>query len=171
MTTPELNSRTALLQADAGKYLTFLLGPESYGISVLVVREIIRPSAITAVPRMPAEIKGVINLRGRVVPIIALRTMFDLADATSDAESCIIVVQVKSASRTGALVGLLVDAAEEVLHLASGDIEPPPNFGSALDAKHIAGMAKAHGRVKTLLNLDRLLARMAEETVDSLSHS
>jgi purine-binding chemotaxis protein CheW len=170
MTTTEVNTRTTLLQAGAGKYLTFLLGAESYGISVLIVREIIRPSAITAMPRMPAEIRGVINLRGRVVPIIDLRTMFNLPEAAAGAESCILVVQVKTTPGTGVLVGLVVDAAEEVLNLASSDIEPPPHFGSALEAGHIAGMAKLNGRVKTLLNLERLLARIAEETGASLSH-
>ena len=157
MTTPASTVPCARAAATAGKYLTFQLGSESYGVSVLKVREIIRVMNITSVPQMPTYIKGVINLRGKVVAIVDLRLKFALANAATTDRTCIVVVQVQTPAATSALMGFLVDAVEEVLPIAAGDIEPAPDFGGKLDTDYILGMAKARGRVKTLLDIDRLL--------------
>ncbi len=153
--TPELPSAAAT--TNAGKYLTFVLGHESYGISVLKVREIIRLMDITPVPQMPAYVKGVINLRGKVVPIVDLRIRFALAQAESSERTCIVVVQVKTPANTSAFMGFIVDAVEEVTNIPAAEIEPTPDFGSRLHTEYILGMAKIRGKVKTLLDIDQLL--------------
>src|SRR6266545_6005516 len=113
----------ACIKALAGKYLTFRLGDESYGIAVLKIREIIRLTLITVVPQMPDYIKGVINLRGKVIPVVDLRTKFGLAAAESNERTCIVVVQVELASGTKPFMGLIVDGVEEVAFIAAQDIE------------------------------------------------
>jgi purine-binding chemotaxis protein CheW len=143
--------------ARPGKYLTFVLGGESYGIGILQVREIIRPTAITPVPRMPPHIQGVINLRGKIIPVLDLRARFGLAAAPANDRSCIVVVQAKTAESTAVITGLLVDAVEEVLHLSEKDIEATPEFGHRLDTRHLLGIAKVGAAVKILLDLDRIV--------------
>lgn len=142
----------------AGKYLTFTLGRESYGIGVLKVREIIRIMDVTSVPQMPPYIKGVVNLRGKVVPVVDLRIKFELADAGMTERTCIVVAQLRTASGGSALIGFIVDGVEEVVSIATEDLEPTPDFGAALDTQYILGMAKIKGRVKTLLDMDRLIS-------------
>ena len=144
--------------ARPGKYLTFVLGGESYGIGILQVREILRPPAITPVPHVPPHIRGVINLRGKIVPVLDLRAKFGLAASSRSDRSCIIVVQIKTAESAGALTGLLVDAVDEVINLAEKDIAPPPDFGRRLDARHVLGIAKVGPAVKILLDLERIVA-------------
>ncbi len=141
----------------AGKYLTFRLGHESYGIAVLKIREIIRLTPITTVPQMPAFVKGVINLRGKVVPVVDLRLKFSLAEAESHERTCIVVVQVELASHAKALMGLIVDAVEEVASVTAADIEQTPNFGTSIDTAYILGMAKVKGAVKALLDIDKVV--------------
>src|SRR6187401_897694 len=114
--------------AKPGRYLTFRLGQESYGFQVLGVREIIRLCPITPVPRMPDYVKGVINLRGKVIPILDLRLKFRLARVEMTERTCIIVVQVNTTAGARMLMGLIVDAVEEVLNIAAGDIEEAPDF-------------------------------------------
>jgi purine-binding chemotaxis protein CheW len=143
--------------ARPGKYLTFVLGGEAYGIGILQVREIIRPTAITPVPQMPPHIQGVINLRGKIVPVLDLRARFGLAAPAANDRSCIVVVQVKTTGSAGALTGLLVDAVEDVISLTDKDIEATPNFGHRLDTRHLLGIAKVGPTVKILLDLDGLL--------------
>lgn len=145
----------------AGKYLTFRLGRESYGISVLRIREIIRNVEVTPVPQMPDYVKGVINLRGKIIPIVDLRKKFDLSNIQDTDQTCIVVVQVRQASGVNALMGLLVDAVEEVVNFAGADIEETPNFGGSLDTEYILGMAKIRGSVKTLLDIDKVVATEA----------
>jgi len=149
----------------AGKYLTFVLGRESYGMQVLKIREIIRFTDITAVPQMPVHIKGVINLRGKIIPVIDLRAKFGLGAADATERTCIVVVQVTLPSRTTAQMGLIVDAVEEVTNIASTDIEETPDFGGAFDTDCILGMAKIKGVVKTLLDIDRVVAAEAESAM------
>ena len=165
--TPELqatsNSANSSTGTNAGKYLTFLLGHESYGISVLKVREIIRLMDITSVPQMPPYVKGVINLRGKVVPIIDLRIKFALANTESSERTCIVVVQVKTQAATSAFMGFIVDGVEEVVNFGVNEIEPTPDFGSKLDTNYILGMAKVRGKVKTLLDIDCVLTSEAKE--------
>jgi purine-binding chemotaxis protein CheW len=164
--THELPSTTAA--NNAGKYLTFVLGHESYGISVLKVREIIRLMDITPVPQMPDYVKGVINLRGKVVPIVDLRIRFALANSESSERTCIVVVQVKTQTNASAFMGFIVDAVEEVANFPASEIEPTPDFGAKLHTEYILGMTKVRGKVKTLLDIDRLLTC---DTVAQLSQA
>lgn len=141
----------------AGKYLTFLLERERYSVPILKVREIMRLSPITIVPRMPAYIKGVINLRGKIVPVFDLRERFGLPQAIDLDRVCVVVVQFSTTQGNQQLMGMIVDVVEEVSHFSSEDLELPPDFGGSIDTRFITGMAKSKGTVKTLLDLDRLL--------------
>ncbi len=141
----------------AGKYLTFVLGRECYGIPILKVKEIIRLASVTPVPQMPSYVKGVINLRGKIIPVIDLCLKFSMNCVMALDRACIVVVQVRGAGSQVVQLGLAVDAVEEVCHLSEADIEPPPDFGAAIDTAYILGMAKAKGAVKTLLDIDRVL--------------
>ena len=150
---------TAVLsQSLAGKYLTFIIGRESYAIPVLKVREIIRLTNITTVPQMPDYIRGVINLRGKIIPVMDLRLRFGFAAAAASAEqNCIVVVQVKNPAGQATAMGLVVDAVEEVAQLATADIEETPDFGAQVDTEYILGMAKIKGAVKALLDIDKVI--------------
>jgi purine-binding chemotaxis protein CheW len=158
MKAEECSIARSLSAARPGKYLTFVLGGESYGIGILQVREILRPTPITPVPQMPPHIQGVINLRGKIVPVLDLRAKFGLAATTGHERCCIVVVQLKTTESAGALTGLLVDAVDEVIHLSEKDIEATPDFGRRLDARHVLGIAKVGQVVKILLDLDRIIA-------------
>ena len=140
-----------------GKYLTFALGDESYAVDVRKVREIIRLTNITTVPQMPGFIRGVINLRGKIIPVIDLRIRFGLPSATTTDKTCIVVVQIQTGVRTWRETGLVVDNVEEVLNLTASDIEETPEFGAQVDTEYLLGMAKIKGSVKMLLDLDRVL--------------
>lgn len=142
------------LSALAGKYLTFQLGGESYAIPVLKVREIIRFTTATAVPQMPDYIRGVINLRGKIIPVMDLRLKFGFCDIAQSDQNCIVVVQVKNSAGQSTAMGLVVDAVEEVAQIAPGDIEETPDFGSQLCTEYLLGMAKVKGAVKALLDID-----------------
>jgi purine-binding chemotaxis protein CheW len=148
----------------AGKYLTVALDREIYGIAVLKVREIIRLQKITPVPQMPAHVKGVINLRGRVVAIVDLRAKFGLKAEYAE-RTCIVVVQVATAGHQVVPMGLIVDSVDEVVSLGAADIEPTPDFGSAVDTTCFTGMAKVKNRVMTLLDLDRVIATEAVQVL------
>ena len=148
----------------AGKYLTVLLDDESYGIAVLKVREIIRMQKITPVPQMPAFVKGVINLRGRVIPVVDMRVKFGLKAEFAE-RTCIVVVQVKLPTDQTVQMGLIVDSVEEVVTLTAAEIEPTPDFGTKLNTDYLLGMAKVKGAVKTLLDIDRVVA---PETVQAI---
>lgn len=141
----------------AGKYLTFVLGEESYGIAVLKIREIIRLPDITAVPQMPSHIRGVINLRGKIIPVVDLRARFGLPHADATDRTCVIVMQVASASGSTVPMGLVVDDVEEVINLAADDIQETPDFGSHVETDYLLGMAKIKGVVKTLLDFDKVV--------------
>lgn len=144
--------------ATVGRYLTFVLGGEAYGIQVLKVREIIRQVDITPVPLMPSHVLGVSNLRGKIIPIMDLRIKLGLPLQPDDERACVVVVQVKGAQAQMLQIGIKVDAVEEVVNLSSTEIEDAPNFGASLDTRYICGMAKVKGVVKTLLDIDLLLA-------------
>jgi purine-binding chemotaxis protein CheW len=148
----------------AGKYLTVVLEDEAYGIAVLKVREIIRMQKITPVPQLPGFVKGVINLRGRVIPVVDLRVKFGLEAAFGE-RTCIVVVQVKLPSDQIVQMGLIVDSVEEVATLTDAEIEPTPDFGAKIDTSYLLGMAKVKGQVKTLLDIDRVVA---PETVQAI---
>jgi purine-binding chemotaxis protein CheW len=142
--------------ASAGKYLTVVLANEAYGLNVLKIREIIRLQKITPVPQLPDSVKGVINLRGRVIPIVDLRVKFGLPAEFTE-RTCIVVVQVRLGDQT-VQMGLIVDSVEEVVNLPAADIEPTPDFGVRVDTSYLLGMAKVKGQVKTLLDIDRVIA-------------
>ncbi|HEX2957019.1 MAG TPA: chemotaxis protein CheW [Chitinispirillaceae bacterium] len=139
-----------------GKYLTFTLAGEEYGISILKVKEIIGMMAITTVPQTPLYVKGVINLRGKVIPVVDLRRKFGMDSMEYTERTCIIVVEIAGAARTIPM-GIVVDSVSEVLNIKSGDIEETPSFGNRLDTDYILGMAKVGGSVKILLDIDRVM--------------
>jgi purine-binding chemotaxis protein CheW len=141
----------------SGKYLTFLLASEAYGIAVRNVREIIRHQPITPVPQMPDFVKGVVNLRGRVIPVLDLRVKVGLKAEFTE-RTCVVVVQIPSQSGGARQMGLIVDGVEEVANFSAADIEPSPEFGTTLDSSYILGLAKAKGQLKTLLSIERLIA-------------
>lgn len=156
MTAMETKEVTAS-SANAGKYLTFKLGDESYGIAVLKIREIIRMTDITTVPQMPSYVKGVINLRGKIIPVADLRVRFGIGDAANTEHTCIVVVQITLPTGGKVQTGLVVDAVEEVINIGAGEIEDTPDFGASVDTRYILGMAKVKGAVKTLLDIDGVL--------------
>jgi purine-binding chemotaxis protein CheW len=139
-----------------GKYLTFSLAGEEYGIGILKVKEIIGMMPITTVPRTPGFVKGVINLRGKVIPVVDLRLKFGMEEIPYTERTCIIVVEI--GGRGGSiLIGIVVDAVSEVLNIKGTEIEATPTFGARLDTDYILGMAKMNGGVKILLDIDRVL--------------
>ena len=140
----------------AGKYLTFKLADEDYGISLLKIREIIGMMPITSVPRTPDFVKGVINLRGKVIPVTDLRRRFNMPEREYNDRTCIIVVEVRG-QETTVQMGIVVDAVTEVLPARSEEIEPAPEFGTEVDTHYILGMANMDGTVKILLDIDRVL--------------
>lgn len=143
--------------ARPGKYLSFQLGEEEYAIDVTNVREIMGVQETTAVPQTPNYVKGVINLRGRVIPVIDLRLKFNLRNAEFTRRTCIVVVQM-SAEVGITQVGVIVDSVSEVLTLSADDIETPPDFGAGIDMPYLSGLAKVKGRLKILLEIERVLA-------------
>ena len=152
-----METRTQTLPDKGGKYLTFTLGREEYGIGILKVREIIGLLEITSVPRTPDHIKGVINLRGKVIPVISLRSKFGIPEEEPTDRTCIIVVEIGGTG--GAIpIGIIVDSVSEVLNIPGEDIEPTPNLGSALNTDYFLGLATVKGKVKILLEIDRVLA-------------
>jgi len=152
----------------AGKYLTAVLDREAYGFAVLKVREIIRLQKVTPVPQMPAYVKGVINLRGRVIPVVDLRTKFG-RPAEMTERTCIVVVHVGLSVGASVPMGLVVDSVEEVVALREAEIEPTPAFGGTIDTTYILGMAKVKGQVKTLLDLDRVIAADALQSIAAIA--
>jgi len=148
-------SGKALLDKE-GKYLTFALAHEEYGLEILKVREIIGYMDITAVPQTPQHIKGVINLRGQVIPVSDLRTKFGMETAEVTEQTCIIVVEISQGDHTFS-TGIVVDHVQEVLDIAGEDIEEAPQFGSSVNTDFILGMGKIGDTVKILLDIDRVL--------------
>lgn len=140
-----------------GKYLTFSLEKEEYGIGILKVKEIIGMMPITSIPRTPGFVKGVINLRGKVIPVLDLRAKFEMETIPYTERTCIIVVEIDSEEAT-LLIGIVVDAVCEVLNIREEEVEETPKFGSRLKHDYILGMAKRDGGVKILLNIDRVLS-------------
>ncbi len=139
-----------------GKYLTFSLADEEYGIGILKIKEIIGMMPITTVPQTPAFVKGVINLRGKVIPVIDLRLRFGMESIDYTERTCIIVVEITGVSST-VQIGIVVDTVSEVLNVKNDEIEDTPAFGTKLDTEYILGMAKMEGGVKILLDINRVL--------------
>ncbi len=139
-----------------GKYLTFSMADEEYGIGILKIKEIIGMMPITSVPQTPDLVKGVIKLRGKVIPIVDLRARFGMDTIDYNERTCIIVVEIEGQSGT-VMVGIVVDAVSEVLNIKGEDIEDTPTFGTKLNTDYILGMAKMEGGVKILLDIDQVL--------------
>jgi purine-binding chemotaxis protein CheW len=144
-------------QSLSSKYLTFTLADEEYGLPVLKVREIIKMMDITEVPQVPSHVKGVINLRGKVIPVVDLRLTFGFPSREYDERTCIIVAEV-TLEEGKVLMGMVVDAVSEVLSIAPDEIEDTPNFGGRISTEYLRGLAKVRGRVKILLDIDRVFA-------------
>lgn len=156
--TDVINQAMRGVEAREGKYLTFSLAGETYGIGLLKIKEIIGMMPITDIPRTPGFVKGVINLRGKVIPVIDLRLRFGMEEIGYNERTCIIVVEMQAQART-VQTGVVVDSVSEVLNIKGEDIEDTPSFGAKLDTSYIAGMAKMDGGVKILLDIDRVLSR------------
>ena len=144
------------IAARAGKYLTFRLGAEEFGLAILKVQEIIGLLRITRVPRTPAYIRGVINLRGKVIPVVDLRLRFAMEGKADTDRTCVIVVEIVNHG-TRITTGILVDDVCEVLNIAPEQLEPPPSFGSEAATEFLIGMGKVAQRVVMLLDIDRAL--------------
>ena len=142
--------------ARGGKYLTFTLDNEEYGIGIMKVKEIIGLMPVTPVPRTPEFVRGVINLRGRVIPVIDLRLRFGMESAESTERTCVIVVEIGSPSGP-VMVGVVVDSVSDVLNIKEEDIEGDLTFGASLDTEYIFGMAKMENGVKILIDIDKVL--------------
>ncbi len=145
-----------------GKYLTFSLAEEEYGIGILKIKEIIGMMPITSVPRTPDFVRGVINLRGKVIPVIDLRLRFSMPEKEYTDRTCIVVVEIGGQS-IEMIIGIVVDSVSEVLNITHEEIEETPAFGTSLDTGYILGMAKVEGGVKILLDIDTVLS--SEEMV------
>ena len=158
--TKEQDSKKEVIKNVEGKYLTFFLSNEEYGLEILKVREIISVMEITSVPQTPDFIKGVINLRGKVIPVVDLRLKFGMTEIEYTKETCTIVVDVQ-----GLQMGIVVDTVSEVLDIAESDIEPPPAFGSTIKTDFILGMGKVKGEIKILLSIEKILSAQEFATV------
>ena len=149
-----------------GKFLTFFLDDEEYGLEILKVREIIGMMGITPVPRTPTFIRGVINLRGKVIPVVDLRLKFGMEAIEQTSETCIIVVQAE-----GMEMGSVVDKVSEVLDIAGEDIEDAPSFGEDLKTDYILGIGKSEDKVKLLLDIDKVLSSQDVATIQAAAES
>ena len=152
-----MDQKVKAMEQREGKYLTFSLANEEYGIGILKIKEIIGMMPVTTVPQTPEFVKGVINLRGKVIPVIDLRLRFGMDSINYTERTCIIVVEIDGASGT-VQIGIVVDSVSEVLNIKADEIEDTPTFGTRLNTDYILGMAKMEGGVKILLDIDRVLS-------------
>jgi purine-binding chemotaxis protein CheW len=150
MTLPSTSS-----QARA-QYLSFVLCGEEYAVNILRVKEIIEYDSLTRVPAMPASVRGVINLRGRVVPVVDLAARFGLPDSGITRRSCIVMVELADNDES-VVIGIIADAVSQVLDLAASEIEPPPSFGTSIHSRFIEGMTEAGKKFVIILDVDRAL--------------
>ena len=150
---------TAQAAAESRQYLTFTLGGEMYAVGILNVKEIIEYGSLTEIPMMPPFIRGVINLRGAVVPVVDLAARFGGAPSGIQRRTCIVILEIPQEEGQGHQdIGVMVDAVSEVLDIQSAEIEPPPSFGAKIRADFIAGMGKVGGRFVIILDIRRVLS-------------
>jgi purine-binding chemotaxis protein CheW len=154
-----VKSPPAPFGAGGGKHLTFSLGRESYGVDIRMIREIIGIMDITPLPDSDASVRGVINLRGKIIPVVDLRVRFGLPQAPFTERTCIVVVDLEKEDGGRSLVGAIVDAVSEVSNIAAADVEPPPEMGMGSEAGVIKGMAKLKERVVILLDIGKILGK------------
>ncbi|MCP3955310.1 MAG: purine-binding chemotaxis protein CheW [Desulfobacterales bacterium] len=165
-TTDTMDQVVKVMADREGKYLTFSLAEEEYGIGILKIKEIIGMMPVTAVPKTPEFVKGVINLRGKVIPVLDLRLRFGIEEIDYSERTCIIVVEVEG--QVGRVeIGIVVDSVSEVLNIKGSDIEDTPAFGTKLDTTFILGMAKMEGGIKILLDIDCVLATREVEALQN----
>ena len=150
-----------------GKYLTFELANEEYGIGILKVKEIIGMMPVTSVPQTPEFLKGVINLRGKVIPVVDLRLKFGMEEMDYTERTCIIVVEIERGN-SFILIGIIVDSVSEVLNIKNEEIEAAPTLGAKANTDYILGIAKMEGGVKVLLDIDRVLGQQELEMLGSV---
>jgi len=157
MNAPAHAVATATAAIDPAQYLTFMLARESFAIGILRIKEIIEYQGVTEVPLMPACVRGVINLRGAVVPVMDLLARFGRGVGEITKRTCIVIVEVETEDGRQ-VMGLMVDAVNEVLDIAPDDIEPPPSFGARIRTDFLLGVGKVRGKFVLLLNVDRVLS-------------
>ncbi|KPX40158.1 chemotaxis protein CheW [Pseudomonas syringae pv. tagetis] len=150
--------QTAPAVEEEAQYLTFMLGGEMFAIGILGIKEIIEYGSLTVVPMMPAFVRGVINLRGAVVPVVDLSARFGRQNSDITRRSCVIIIEANSEDGQPQDIGLLVDNVSAVLEIPASQIEPPPNFGARIRADFISGMAKVDGKFVIVLEVDRVLS-------------
>ena len=170
MRTASMESAATRATSRTGKYLLFRLGTEEYGIPVLKVREIVGPQEPAPVPHTPGYVKGVINLRGKIIPITDLRLRFGFAAVETTERSCIIVVNVEGGT-SEVLAGIIIDQVLEVADISGGDIEDIPDFGQSVDVSYVLGIAKTETGVRILLDTDRMLALGEWQTAPGAGHA
>jgi purine-binding chemotaxis protein CheW len=160
-----MNQAITAMADREGKYLTFTLDEEDYGIGILKIKEIIGMMPITPVPQTPEHVKGVINLRGRVIPVVDLRLRFGMDSIDYNERTCIIVVEIEGEAGT-VMIGIVVDSVSEVLNIKAEEIEDTPTFGTKLNTDYILGMAKMEGGVKILLDIDQVVSSREISALD-----
>jgi len=152
---------------DLNQYLTFMLGRETFALGILSIKEILEYSPPTEIPMMPAFIRGVVNLRGAAVPVVDLCARFGRPSAAVTKKTCIVIVETRLADESHVL-GVVVDAVNEVLEIPGSEIEPPPSFGASIRADFIQGMGKVRGKFVIILDADRVLC---VEELEMLTHA
>jgi purine-binding chemotaxis protein CheW len=156
---PPIGLPTTQSAAEQKQYLTFTLGGEMFSIGILCIKEIIWYAGVTEVPMMPACIRGVINLRGAVVPVMDLSVRFGKPSTAVSKNTCIVIVEIDSAAEgVGQNIGIVVDAVQAVLEIPSSEIEPPPSFGAKIRSDFIEGIGKVNGKFVILLNVNQVLS-------------
>jgi len=176
-TSAQQQRNTVSPTGEPAQYLTFMLGGEMFAIGILAIKEIIEYHALTEVPMMPPSVRGVINLRGAVVPVVDLRARFGQPPSEITKRSCIVIVEIQSGDDRQ-VTGVVVDAVSEVLEIAAEDIEPPPTFGARIRSDFIQGMGKVKSRFVILLDVNHVLsveelggiASLASETQDEAAY-
>ena len=163
---PEEQDRSSNIAS--GKFLTFSLAGEEYGLEILKVQEIIGIMNITPIPRTPAFVKGVMNLRGKIIPIVDLRLKFEMEAKEQTEETCVIVVQVSGRNKD-VTMGVVVDRVSEVVDISSGQIESAPSFGTSVNTDYILGMGKIGDKVVILLDVDKVLSSGEIKVVEQVA--
>ena len=168
----QANTNAAVAAAaagQAGQYLTFVLGAETFAIGIMAIKEIIEYASLTEVPMMPAYVRGVINLRGAVVPVLDLPVRFGKTASAVTKRTCIVIIEVALATERHVL-GLVVDAVNSVIDIPQGEIEPPPAFGASIRTEFIKGMAKLNGKFVILVDVDHVLAADEVQALTEVQH-
>jgi len=162
-----MSLQTTAVNSDSVQLVGFTVDGEDFGVDILKVQEIIRMVEITKMPNAPEYVEGVINLRGKVIPVVDLRLKFGLPEQEYTQRTCIIVVQVRGEAGP-VLMGIVVDGVAEVLNLAAADIEDTPDFGEGTATSYLLGMAKVKGQVKILLDIDQVLSGQELRVLEAL---